>query len=195
MLFYAYVGYTKWEYWAQKLIELLKNKKLLGTTKSCLPEQGYQPQIPFHILYNFWLVSCSFLLSRLFSNIFCLSSSMKLGPGLWQLPKGSSAFNIQMYFRNTILILKHRLTGLVSVPAASELASGGLTSSASLAWALKSCPSGSNEKFKPFTLVRKWPNWWRHVIRRSVWNERKFWNNIVFKILLLWLVENCLAKL
>ena len=36
-------------------------------------------------------------------------------------------------FRNTILILKHRLTGLVSVPAASELASGGLTSSASLA--------------------------------------------------------------
>ena len=35
-------------------------------------------------MYNLWMVSCLFLLSRkLLSNIFCLSSSMKLGPGAY----------------------------------------------------------------------------------------------------------------
>ncbi len=37
-------------------------------------------KLPCHV-YNLWLVSCPFLLSRqLLSNIFCLSSSMKFGP-------------------------------------------------------------------------------------------------------------------
>ncbi len=51
------------------------NRMLL--TKIRLPAK-----LPCHV-YNLWLVSCSFLLSRkLLSIIFCLSSSMKLGPGL-----------------------------------------------------------------------------------------------------------------
>ena len=56
-----------------------------------LTRAGIPAKLPCH-MYNLWLASCSFLLSRkLFSNIFCLGGSMKLGPGLFFI-KHTKAF-------------------------------------------------------------------------------------------------------
>ena len=62
-------------------IELLKHKKYLSTTKLANQNKVTSQNTIPHVPYVTGI--CSFLLSRkLLSNIFCLSSSMKLGPGV-----------------------------------------------------------------------------------------------------------------
>ena len=63
------------------VIELLKHKMELSTTKSCLQEYGYQPKYHFSSTFCDWCPDNFCLAETFWSNVFYWSSSMKLDPG------------------------------------------------------------------------------------------------------------------
>ncbi len=93
-----------WCFWSgPNFIELLKHKKPAKHNKMILTRIRSPAKLP-------WLVSCSFLLSRkMLSNIFCLSSSMKLGP----------EFDLSLGLDICVLTCLHSLT--LSIPLSSLL--------------------------------------------------------------------------